>query len=261
MSDLDGPELANLVAEGGRLSVVLEPFPNSEDLGKPLDHYIECYSLPHVCAQGTSVWGATRKSHVVHKESKGLESIISFFYTNAFPLYGFLQCRDELRGLQNGAATVRLLSQTQYQTVRFITREPGLLVWRDKEPDDVDSLIKSIQSGCSHYATFKDRFNVVRSHPLDLVFVFPETNSVRILVEHAILPEVFFNPEEFLGKLSRSVSNFEKSIQSPKFHGQADMTAFSGFRRIDGSGVCFDPIALVNGEAQSVSDIRIFAYP
>ena len=258
MSD-DG--LAKAVAAGERLSVVLEPVPNSKELGRPLDLYVECYPLPHVCIQDGKVWGATRRGHVVHAEGKLIDSIVSFFYTNAAPLYGFVHCRDEMAALKGGTATVRVLSQRQYQVVRFTSVAAGKLVWSDETARATDALRESVEAGNGHYVVYRDEAGIVRSHPLDLAFVFPASNTVRLMPEHAILPEPFIDPAAFLEKLRASVADFDARILLPKFHGQSDMLTFSSFRRIEGNGHCFDPAGLLNGRRLRVTDIRVFANP
>lgn len=263
-TDAPSPSLAARVAAGARLSVVLEPDEEHDGLGHPLPRYVETYPLPHACVQDGCVWGATRRTHLVHKLGERIDSVVSFFYTDAAPLYGLFNHDGDMATLGKMALTTRVFSAKQYRALRFETRPAGPLVWRSDAPDAVEALAGSINGGAAHYVVFVDGAEEdapVRSHPLDLAFLFPDSGDVRVFVEHALLPECFLNPRGFLDKLNRSVTDLNKQLENKSFGGQSVMAAYPSYRRIDGDGASYGPTELLRNQSKPVRDIRIFASP
>lgn len=264
MSQADSFSLAARVAAGERLSVVLEPDKEHNGLRDPLPRYVEAYPLPHVCAQDGRVWGATRRTHLVQKLGERSDSVVSFFYTDAAPLYGLFNHDGDMATLGKMFLKTRVFSAKQYRALRFETRPAGTLVWRSDTPDDVDALATSIDGGAGHYVVFVDgevEDAPMRSHPLDLAFLFPDSGDVRVFAEHALLPEPFLNPRGFMDKLNRSVADLSTQLENRNFGGQSLMAAYPGYRRIDGNGASFGPTELLRNQSKPVRDIKIFASP
>lgn len=258
MSD-SGSSLGEAVARGERLSVVLEPETRNSDLKHRRPRYIETYSLPHVCVQSGQVWGATRRTHLVHKPKDRIDSVVGFLYTDAMPLYGLFSYLDEMGAIEKKALIVKLLSARQYRSLILVTRPAGACVWTDVEPMRTDALDASIRAGNSHYITFTDPDGILRSHPLDLAFLFPDSHGVEFRTEHCVLPEVFLSPAAFKDKLHRSTSDLDGLLERPDFNAQSAMRAYLGFQCIDGSGRAYGTDDIRQDTRHHCTGISVYA--
>ncbi|MDF1750753.1 MAG: hypothetical protein P1V34_17960 [Alphaproteobacteria bacterium] len=255
------PHLAAAIADGARLSVFLEPESEKNTLAHPRPRYIESYPLPHICVKDDQVWGATRRTHLTHKPGDRVDSVTSFTYTDALPLYCLSSYNDEIALLQKRTLLTRLLSAKQYRRLELIARPAGPCVWRDTQPKNLSALDTSIQAGHAHYITFIDPNGTLRSHPLDLAFLFPESGDVEFRIEHAALPEAFFDPIAFETKLSRSIPDLEKSLNNPAFGGQSTMAAYLTFRCIDGTGSAYGITDIQPNTRHTCTDVKVYAAP
>ncbi len=255
------PHLAAAIADGARLSVFLEPEFEKSTLAHPRPRYIESYPLPHICVKDGQVWGATRRTHLTHKPGDRIDSVVSFAYTDSLPLYCLSSYNDEMAVLNKRTLLTRLLSANQYRRLDLIARAAGPCVWRDTQPNNLKTLNASIQAGNGHYITFTDHNSIMRSHPLDLAFLFPDSGAVEFRIEHTALPEVFYDPIAFETKLSRSVPDLEKALANPDFGGESAMAAYLTFRCIDGSGSAYGVADIVSNTRHTCTDVRVYAIP
>ena len=143
----------------------------------------------------------------------------------------------------------------------LIARPAGPCVWRDTQPNNLNALNASIQAGNEHYITFIDQNDILRSHPLDLAFLFPDSGAVEFRIEHAALPEVFYDPVAFETKLSRSVPDLDKALASPTFGGQSAMAAYLTFRCIDGSGTAYGVPDIQPDTRHACTNVKVYSTP
>ncbi|NMM43475.1 hypothetical protein HH303_03225 [Rhodospirillaceae bacterium KN72] len=254
-------DIEKKIADGYRLSVYLEPNPEIESLKKANDPYIEAYSLPHICVQNGQVWGATRSTHAIIEPGKGYSPGLGFAYSLTFPLYCIFFANNGKDAIDNTGFKIKLLSARQYRILEPRLHAPGEKVWSSDAPDDTDSLAASIHRGKAHRAVFRDQNGILRSHPLDLTFLFETGNRVELHLEHAFLPPPFVDPTEFEVRLRKLIPNFDTATAAPTFAAQTDAAPFSSYRKFgsDGTGQTYSEI--LTGQYSHYQSISVFADP
>ena len=253
--------LADAVANGARLSVYLEPDTELDTFAVPKGRYLEAYPLPHACVDQDRVVGATRRTHVVHKlGASGLQHT-AFFYTTVLPLYGLYAHGVESEAYMSGKINGKVFSGAQYSAMRFVAQPAGDLVWSDENADDQSVLVDAISKGRSLYIVFTDPDGLRRSHPLDLAFVFPDTNGLEFRTEHMLLPEIFLGPLAFAEKVRRSVDNLDAVLANPAMTMSTPFKLYSAFRCIDQTGAGYGVDDIRSDQRHQCVDVRVFANP
>jgi hypothetical protein len=106
-----------------------------------------------------------------------------------------------------------------------------------------------------------DQIGILRSHPLDLAFVFPDSDEAEFRIEHAVLPEVFYDPIAFEEKLSISFSDMDGALNNPRFSGDSTMRAYLAFRCIDGTGSAYGVSEIMTDTRHTCTNIRVHSNP
>lgn len=256
--------MTDAIRDGHRLSIYLEPDSSQENYVMPVPHYCETYPLVHVCIEDDVVWGAARHGHVMHTPGGPLKGLLTFFYTNALPVYGFCHYMEPLAVLRNNQIGTSLLSVEQYDAKRFVIRPAGDQVWSAEAPSDIDALSHAISDGRPFYGVYTDERGVLRSHPLDLAFVYPELRQICVTFEHALLPEPFISPTLFHGKFRRSIpvddeKQFLDVLTNKQFKILTDMAFFSAFRRMDRDAAPYGFDGMLTNGKHACKGLKIFA--
>lgn len=257
----DHQDIERKIADGYRLSVYLEPNPDVESLKKANDPYIEAYALPHICVENGHIWGATRSTHAVAEPGKTTSPGLGFAYSLTFPLYCIFAADHTKDAIDHKRLTIKLLSARQYRVLEPRLNAPGEKVWCSDAPNDTDRLAASIRMGNAHRAVFRDSNDILRSHPLDLTFLFETDNRVELHLEHAFLPPCFMGPVEFETRIRASIPNFETTTAAPTFAAQTETAPFATYRKFapDGSGQTLSEI--LSGQHSRYQSITVFADP
>lgn len=243
MAALKSGDVARRIADGYRLAMYLDPDPSEEALLNSNDPYIECYPLPHVCAAGDRVWGATRATHTTIHPTHGFSTGVGFSYSPDFPIYCLFYAESPRLALTENKMTLNCLPSCQYRVIEPRLLPPGALVWTDAEPDRTDLLARSIQTGSSHRIVFKDESGILRSHPLDLAFLYGD-NRVEFSIEQQVLPASFTAPEQFEEMFRSKVPNFDVIAARGEFSTQTSASVYASYRKITG-----------DGRSQSIADV------
>lgn len=259
--DLPPGEVADALSKGSRLSVYLEPDTGFDGFAVPRRPYMESYSLPHVCVEDELVVGATRRTHLMHKLGNTGFQYSAFFYTNVLPVYGLYAYPSEVEAIKTDSMAGKILNAAQYKVLRFKLNPAGDLVWSDRHPTDLSAVTNAISSGRSLYIVFSDADGICRSHPLDLAFVFPESDMVEFRIEHMLLPEVFRSPRSFRAKMHRSVRDLNTALANPGMALSTKFRIYSAFRCIDQSGAGYAMGDIAADRRHECHDVRVYALP
>lgn len=259
------PDLAEKILNGHRLRVFLEPDQTLFSKSGGMPDYIECYNLPIVSIQGDRFWGMTRSTHLIIDKNHNVVQVCSFAYTNAVPVYSIVFNDETLKALGKGKVVAKLMSAMQYLEMRFITAEPGQLVWRDDEPNNTRAVADCIHRGDHFYAVAELDDRRALSLPLDLAFFTTADNGLDFRSEVRLVPSFIPEIDAFVDSMaaeaqSKSIS-LDETLLNPQFNMESEFQASLIYYRFYLDRTYAMVPNVMKDERVPLKSLKVFAYP